>query len=92
MVEVDDSPASFLDGLESGWNGLVNFLAGALVVVGVLLPWAVVAGVVAVVVALAVRARRKRHPRRPGGVASAAQTPQPMVPTPASADDDETRP
>ncbi|MFV0286474.1 MAG: DUF4349 domain-containing protein, partial [Demequina sp.] len=87
VVEVDDSPASFLDGLESGWNGLVNFLAGALVVVGVLLPWAVVAGVVAVVVVLAVRARRKRHPRRPGGVASAAQTPQPLVPTPASADD-----
>ncbi|WP_159449599.1 DUF4349 domain-containing protein [Demequina sp. NBRC 110057] len=74
-VEVDDSPGSFLDGLASGWHALVGFFAGALVVVGVLLPWAALAAVVALLVWWGVRAARKRRPA--AGVAEAA---------PASAD------
>lgn len=79
-VETSDDPDSFWDGLTTGWDGLVAFLSGVLVVVGVLLPWAAVAGVVAVLVWLAVRAlRRNRAPEA---------APAPAQPATASADGD----
>ncbi len=34
-----DSPSNFWEGLVAGWNGLVAFLAGSTVVLGVLAPW-----------------------------------------------------
>lgn len=52
-------PAGFLDGLLTGWNGLVAAANGALVGIGFLLPWLVVVGVVALVV---VAVRRRRGP------------------------------
>ncbi len=55
------APDSFLAGLIAGWNALVAFLAGLLVVLGVALPWLGLAGLIALVVVLLVRrARRSR--------------------------------
>src|SRR5690606_34390800 len=31
VIVEEEAPSSFLDGLASGWNGLVTFLSGALV-------------------------------------------------------------
>jgi hypothetical protein len=57
-------PDSFLGGLGTGWNALVVFVSGALVLLGVALPWLVLAGLITVVVLLAVRfARRRRQTR-----------------------------
>ncbi len=64
VIIVDDTPETFWDGLVSGWNGLVSFVSGALVVVGVLLPWAAVTGLVVVAVIVTIRARRSRAQRR----------------------------
>lgn len=57
-------PAGFADGLLAGWNGLVATANGLVIAIGFLLPWLVVAAVVAVVVWLIVRGRR-RHRRTP---------------------------
>lgn len=53
-------PAGFLDGLLSGWNGLMATLNGAVIVVGALIPWLGVAGVIALAVWGVVRLRRRR--------------------------------
>lgn len=58
-VPVDDNPDSFWGGLQSGWESLVAFVSGSLVVTGVLLPWLAVAAVLAGIVILAVRKRRR---------------------------------
>ncbi|WP_194422330.1 DUF4349 domain-containing protein [Microbacterium abyssi] len=52
-------PAGFADGLLAGWNGLIVSLNALVVALGFLLPWLVVAGIVAVVVWLIVRRRRR---------------------------------
>lgn len=54
-----DDPVTFLDGLEAGWNAFVAFFAGLVVALGVLLPWLVLAGVIAFVIIVIVRARRR---------------------------------
>lgn len=51
-------PDTFLSGLIAGWNSFVAFFAGLLVVLGVLLPWIVFLGLIALVVILVVRRRR----------------------------------
>ncbi|MCM6762479.1 DUF4349 domain-containing protein [Rathayibacter sp. ZW T2_19] len=56
-------PAGFLDGLATGWSGLVAAGNAALIGIGFLLPWLVVAALVAAVV-LAIR--RRRTPPPPG--------------------------
>lgn len=53
-------PDNFLDGLVTGWNSIVAFFAGVLVVVGVLLPWLVIVGAIAFGVLAVLRARRRR--------------------------------
>jgi hypothetical protein len=94
-VPVVNSPHNFWDGLASGWHGLVAFISVALVVIGVLLPWAVLAGVITVAVIALVRARRSRiarRPPKPGAVApqfAGATNPglwatQPGAPAPAA--------
>ncbi|WP_177199781.1 DUF4349 domain-containing protein [Cellulomonas sp. KH9] len=45
-------PATFLDGLDTGWTAFVATVRGVLVVLGVLLPWLVVAGLAATAVLL----------------------------------------
>ncbi|WP_062209724.1 DUF4349 domain-containing protein [Demequina oxidasica] len=73
VVIVDDEPQNFWDALAAGWGALVTFLAGALIVLGVLLPWLVLAAIIALVVLLLIRAGRARKARRP----AKAPRPQP---------------
>jgi len=57
-----DSPDTFLSGLGTGWSSLVAFFSGVLVVAGVLLPWIVLVGVLALVARVVItRALRKRQ-------------------------------
>lgn len=53
-------PDSFLSGIVAGWNAFVGFFAGLLVVLGVLLPWLIFAGIVTFLVIFFVR-RAKRN-------------------------------
>ena len=56
------SPDTFLSGLGTGWSSLVAFFSGVLVVAGVLLPWIVLVGVLALVARVVItRALRKRQ-------------------------------
>lgn len=53
-------PATFLSGLVAGWGSFVGFVSGLLVVIGVVLPWVVVAGVIGGIILLVVRWRHRR--------------------------------
>jgi hypothetical protein len=52
-------PDNFLDGLVAGWHAFVGFFAGLLVAIGVLLPWIILGGVIALVVIVLVKRRRR---------------------------------
>ncbi|QJW37249.1 DUF4349 domain-containing protein [Cellulosimicrobium protaetiae] len=54
------APGGFLGGLQNGWNALLATLNGLVVVLGALLPWLVVAGVVLLVVRWVLRRVRRR--------------------------------
>jgi hypothetical protein len=56
-----DEPVNFWTGLTTGWSSLVVAASGLLILVGVLLPWIVVAGVITAIVVAIVRSRRRRH-------------------------------
>jgi hypothetical protein len=76
-------PHGFLDGLGTGWRALVSTLGAALVVLGVLLPWLVLGGLLTAGVLLAVRLWRRRAPVAapvPGG--PPAPPLPPMTPAP----------
>jgi hypothetical protein len=64
-------PDGFLDGLGTGWRALVSALGAAVVVLGVVLPWVVVAVLVAGAVLVPVRLVRRR---------TASRAPAPSVP------------
>jgi len=66
---------TFLSGLADGWDALVTTFGVVVVLVGVLLPWLALAGVVLLVV---VAVRRRRRP--------AATTPQPREPVTVGAE------
>jgi hypothetical protein len=55
-----DEPDTFLSGLLTGWQALVAFVSGLLVVLGVLLPWLVVFGLFGLVVLVIVRVAVRR--------------------------------
>jgi len=55
-----DEPDTFLSGLQAGWDALLAFLGGALVVLGVLLPWLIVLGVIVLIALLVLRRARRR--------------------------------
>lgn len=57
-------PANFWEGLVAGWGSIVAAGAGALVLLGILLPWLAVAGVLALVIVAIVRAARRRGRNR----------------------------
>ncbi len=58
-----DEPDTFLSGLVTGWEALVTFGSGLLVLFGVLLPWLVVLGLIAFAIVMIVRrATRRRQP------------------------------
>ncbi|MGY2128231.1 DUF4349 domain-containing protein [Blastococcus sp. SYSU DS0617] len=53
-------PDGFFEGLSTGWRALVSAAGGAVVVLGVLLPWLAVAAVIVAAVLLALRRNRRR--------------------------------
>ncbi|MCR6648095.1 MAG: DUF4349 domain-containing protein [Cellulomonas sp.] len=57
-VETAESSGTFLSGLEAGWDALVSTISVTMVVLGAMLPWLVVVGLLGLVV-LAVRRRRR---------------------------------
>ncbi len=87
IIEVDDSPETFWDGLVSGWNGLVGFVSVALIVVGLLLPWLALMALIAAAIVIPIRARSARKSQRAAAawaVASAVPAPAPAAePVPA---------
>lgn len=60
QVVADPVPATFIDGIVAGWNGFVAFFSGLVVVIGVLLPWLVFAGIITAVVIFLVKRRQKK--------------------------------
>ncbi len=54
-VAPPDEPDTFLTGLVAGWEALVGFGSVLLVIAGVLLPWLVVLGIIALTVVVIVR-------------------------------------
>jgi hypothetical protein len=66
-------PDGFLDALGTGWRALVSALRAAVIVLGVLLPWLVVAALVTAAVLLPIRRIRRMRRRT---VVPAATTPQ----------------
>ena len=76
VVEIyQEDPSSFWDGLVSGWNGLVSFLSGALVVIGVLLPWLVLIAVITFAIIASVRLRKRRTARQLANTPTPPATP-----------------
>ncbi len=78
--EPSDEPAGFLGGLKTGWDALVSFVKIALTVLGVLLPWLIIALPVALVVVYLVRRTRPRTApptETPGTPPPPAEAPQP---------------
>lgn len=75
-----DSPENFWSGLVAGWNSLVSFFGVVAVTLGVLLPWVVVLGVIALVVLWVIRrVRRVRSGTdRASGSDSLASDPDPV--------------
>ncbi len=67
------SPDNFWSGLLAGWNALLVFLGGFVVVLGVLLPWLLLLAVLGGIV-WAIVARVRRH--RPAEPAPAASAPE----------------
>jgi hypothetical protein len=63
-----DSPETFLDGLAAGWNAMVALGATALVVIGALIPWLVLAALLGLLVVWIVRLVRGRARRAAAGV------------------------
>jgi uncharacterized small protein (DUF1192 family) len=55
-------PGDFWSGLATGWNAFVGFWAGLLVVLGVLLPWLITFGAIALLIVWIVRRRRRPAP------------------------------
>ncbi|MGO1539586.1 MAG: DUF4349 domain-containing protein, partial [Leucobacter sp.] len=60
----------FWEGLVSGWNALIGAGAGALVMLGILLPWLALTAVITVVIMVIVRYAARRRRARSVRVAS----------------------
>ena len=67
-------PANFWSGLVTGWDAFVGFWSGFLVVLGVLLPWLITAGLITLATIYLVRWTRRRQGGRPQPPAPAAPT------------------
>lgn len=64
VERVEADPAGFLDGVSTGWNGLVATLNGIVIAIGFLLPWLVVIAVTGFVVWGVSRAMKRRRQRQ----------------------------
>ena len=85
-VVVPGGPTNFWDGLLAGIGSLSAAGAGALVLLGVLLPWLVLGGIIAAIVLLIVRAARRRG-RKPAVDAPSADPTHTQAADPAHATD-----
>lgn len=65
QVVDDPAPDNFIDGIIAGWNAFVAFFAGLLVVLGVLVPWLVLAGIITFLVVFFVKRRSKARETTP---------------------------
>jgi hypothetical protein len=65
-----DRPETFLDGLAAGWSALVALGSTTLVVLGALVPWLVLAGLLAMLILGIVRLARRRTRRAAPEVSS----------------------
>jgi len=74
------TPDTFWDGLSAGWNAFVGFWAGLLVVLGVLLPWLITLALIAAVIILITRARRRRDAARTAALAPPVGAPTAVDP------------
>jgi hypothetical protein len=83
VIVGNDGPQNFWGGLVSGWNALVAFLSGVLVVVGVLLPWIALMALIALAVVVGLRRRKSRIARRAAASAVIPAVPEPPAPKPA---------
>ncbi|WP_427869195.1 DUF4349 domain-containing protein [Leucobacter luti] len=79
-------PSNFGEGFIAGLNSLAATGSGALVVLGVLLPWLVIAAVIALAVVLIVRAASRRRRQRVAAAAGAATAVAAGAADPAQAD------
>lgn len=68
-------PDGFLGGLAAGWDGLVRTFNVVVLVVGALLPWAAVAGVLYLVLRPVIRRIRARRAAKPTGPTTGSTTP-----------------
>jgi len=73
-------PGDFWSGLAAGWASLTAALSGLVVVVGVLIPWLLPLAVIAAVIVLIVALTRRKRPAPP-----TAHTPAPHTSAPAPA-------
>lgn len=62
---IAEGPDSFWSGLLVGVESLLKFLAGLAIVLGVMLPWLIAIGVLALAIVLLVRWLRRRRPPQP---------------------------
>lgn len=69
LVSVADAPVkqpdTFVSGLIAGWNAFVAFFQGLLVVVGVLVPWIVLAALITAIVLWLIKRRQSRTDQTP---------------------------
>ena len=70
QVVPDPEPGDFFSGIVTGWNGFVAFFSGLIVVIGVLVPWLIFGAVIAGIVLLIVRSRRRKVAPNGAGVSS----------------------
>ena len=80
VEEEDDSPKNFVDGLKSGWNGLVGFATIALTAFGILLPWFAVIALIVFAIVWPLRKRRANRPAAPPAHGQVFAAPPPPAP------------
>ncbi|MDT0157193.1 DUF4349 domain-containing protein [Microbacterium sp. ARD32] len=72
-VPVSSAPRSLPEAIGAGWSGFVAFWTGAMIALGLMLPWLALIGLIVVVVLWLVRrARRTSQPGDPGPPPAAA--------------------
>ncbi|MFM9878243.1 MAG: DUF4349 domain-containing protein [Rhodoglobus sp.] len=60
QIVADPAPETFFDGLVTGWYAFLGFFAGLLIVLGVLVPWIVLAGIITAIVIVVIRRRKPK--------------------------------
>lgn len=76
------APGDFWGGIVVGFTSLVTFVSGLLVVLGVLVPWLIVAAILAAVILVIVRGRRAGRGNPQSNGLSDGASGSPTIPTP----------